>query len=603
MAETLSGSLSTNNEESHGYGTLGLILSWTATQNIANNTSAIKWTVKSKGTMSSGYWYYCYGVEVTINGTKVLNTTSKFEMRGDGGYKKTGTITVAHAADGSKSVSMSVRAKIYDNNWNCTKSGSFDLKKINRYALLSSGTDFTNENYPSIVYTNPAGTALTTDLKARITWKDTNNQDQATSWVTLNDDGGEYTFNSSTLTSANITSMLNACPSANYLAVKFDLQSTMGGVEYHDYKDAVMNVVNANPTFTTAPSYEDANPSVVAITGSNQTIVQRQSKLRIYHGTAAAQKGASLVNYPYSLRFNGQLYGFIGNYIEFDKPDLAGTYQAEITATDKRGNNVTSTINIVILDWTEPTADCTLERQNSFEATCDLKVTAHISSLGGLNASHLSITEKHRIIDTSTWSDVSSVPDDTATTRSLANTDAWEMEISVSDAFATTPYRITVPKGIPFIYKDTYNNSVAINGIPDDQNQLYVGGTIKTTGKITAPSMSITDISSQFSISKTSGNWSINAITAYRMGNFVSLQLTFVGNGSAVNTGINAFVGTLTAGPLPVLAAKTVTFISSSCIVVQIDSAGNIYARVTAANCTLGSGTTNSATLTFLVND
>ena len=600
----LSGSFNTTKYTTSSNGTLGLNISWTATQNIVNNTSTIKWTVKSNGSMSSGYYVKCYKVVVIINGTKVLNTTSEFNMYGDGKYKKTGSIVVAHGSDGSKTVSMSAQANIYysgDGNAR-TGSGSFTLNKINRYALISSGTDFTNESYPTIVYTNPAGTALTTGLKARITWKDTNNQDQATSWVTLNDEGGEYTFNSSTLTSANITSMLNACPSTTYLAVKFDLQSTMGGVEYHDYKDAVMNVVNAAPVFSTAASFLDANSSVVAVTGSNQVIVQRQSKLRIYHGTAVAQKGASLKPSPYSFYLNGQGYGFLGDYIEFDKPDLAGTYTGTIKAIDTRGNESVSTISFTVLDWTEPTADCSLERQNSFEATCDLKVTAHISSLNGRNASYLSITEKHRVAGSSTWSSAASVANDTTVQKTLANTDAWEMEISVSDAFYTETYRLTVGKGIPFIYKDTHRSSVAINGIPDADNQLYVGGKIKTTGKITAPSMSVHNISSQYSSSRTSGGWTVDSIEAFRTGNVVDLSIEFKGSGSAVASGGNAFVGVISGGPLPIHTVKASGFYGGNVLICALSSS-QIMVRICVGSVTLASNAYTSFNFTFIVDD
>lgn len=594
MAEVLSGSLSTNNEESHGYGTLGLTLSWTATQSIVNNTSTIKWTVKSKGTMSSGYWYYCYGVEVTINGTKVLNTTSKFEMKGDGGYKKTGTITVAHGTDGSKTVAMSVRAKIYDNSWNCTKSGSFTLKKINRYALVSSISDFTNDvannGYPTLVYTNPAGTALTTGLKARLAW---NNEANYTDWVTLNDEGGEYTFTSSTLTSANITSMLNSCPDSNALSLIVDLQSTMNGVEYHDKKAVTMYVEDANPIFSVAPSFQDALP---AIAGHSDVIVQKQSKLRIYHGTAQAQKGASLASVPYNLEFCGNVYNFEGAYVEIDKPDMAGTYTATIYATDTRTNTTPYDINITILEWSAPTAECSLERQNSFNTECDLKVDANYSGVNGFNT--IVIKEKHRVIGTSAWSTEVNVPDGETVVKSLANTSEWEMEITLSDIFGSVePIRLTVGKGIPYIYKDYKRNSFAFNSIPDADDQFKIGGQLK------CESMYVEDISSQYTITKTSGNWMLDAVTAHRTGNVVELAATFKGNGSAVSAGSNAFVGQCTAGHLPLVAAKGISFISSGGVVFQIDNDGNVYARVIGSSITLASTSTNTIPIVFIIND
>lgn len=587
----LSGSFNTSKYSTSSHGTLGLNVSWTATQNIANNTSTIKWTVKSNGTMSSGYYVKCYKVVVIINGTKVLNTTSDFNMYGDGKYKKTGTITITHGSDGNKTVAMSAQANIYysgDGNAQ-TGSKSFTLDKINRYALVSSITDFTNESYPTLVYSNPAGTSLTTGLKARLAW---NNEADYTDWVTLNDEGGEYTFTSSTLTSANITSMLNACPDSNILSLIVDLQSTMNGVEYHDKKTVTMNVVNANPTFSINPSYQDDLP---AIAGHSEIIVQKQSKLRIYHGTAQAQKGASLMPTPYSLYFNGQAYGFVGDYIEFDKPDLAGVYTATITAVDTRGNFVSHSFDITILEWSAPTAECSLERQNSFNTDCDLKVTGHISDLDGINT--LTITEKHRIIGSSSWSQETTVPDNTEITIALTNTSEWEMEVSVSDKFATTTYRLTVGKGIPYIYKDYKRNSFAFNSIPDDDDQFKIGGQLK------CESMYVEDISSQYTITKTSGNANFEEVKAHRCGNVITMQIMLRGAGSTWTAGSNIFVGTVT-GPLPTVAVNGCGYYDNACFIARISNSGGITFRwLVATKNNVATSQTIVATLTFITDN
>ena len=70
-----SGSVSTNKYSTSSHGTIGLILSWSITsQSIANNTTTIHWTLKSNGTMDSGYYVQAGPVTCTINGTKVVNT-------------------------------------------------------------------------------------------------------------------------------------------------------------------------------------------------------------------------------------------------------------------------------------------------------------------------------------------------------------------------------------------------------------------------------------------------------------------------------------------------------------------------------------------------
>lgn len=466
----LSGSFSTNKYTTSSHGTIGLTLSWTATQSIVNNTSTVTWTLKSSGTMSSGYYVQAGPVTVRIAGTTVLNTTSRFNMYGGGGYKRTGTITLSHTQEGARNMAMSVRAAIYSSSVNCTASKTFALDNIDRYALLTSIEDFTDEGNPTITYINPLGTDLVTDLKVRLTW---NSGANYTSWVALNDAGGTYTFN---LSAQDRTDLLSGCPNSNTLPIQYDLQSTMGGVDYHDYKNATMSVINADPT-AGAVTYQDSDAAIVAITGNNQIIVQNQSTLKIITSNSTANKGASIADYI--LNFNGVNTNITADkYLEIVTPNYSGTFVATVTTVDTRGNYVTATASITITPWSAPTAECTLERQNGFETNTDLFVDGTISTVTG---STMTITERHKETGGS-WSAAATIPDNTTTVLSLLNTTEWDVEVAVSDAFATTTYTLSVAKGIPIMFIDEDMSSVSIHGFPDAANQLYVDGTIKLNG-------------------------------------------------------------------------------------------------------------------------
>ena len=468
----LSGSVSTNKYSTSSHGTIGLVLSWTASQSIVNNQTTISWTLKSNGTMSSGYYVQAGPVTVKIAGTTVLNTTSRFNMYGGGGYHKSGTIKVKHNEDGSKSVSMSVRAAIYSASVNCTGSKTFSLNKITRYALLNSVSNFTdevnNDGYPTIEYSNPAGTDLVTGLKVRITW---DNGNDYTSWHSLDDGGADspYTFDSSTLTSGDIDRMLQFCTTSSSLPIKFDLQSTLGGVEYHDYKDATMSIVNANPT-AGAVSYSDIDPSVTAITGGVE-IVQSQSTLQIATATSTPKKYATIVQYV--LEFNGSYYDITSDkYYNIVKPNYSGTFTARVATIDSRGNIETATASITITPWQEPSATYSAERVNGFETNTTLTVDGTISTITG---SSMSITEKHSDDGGQTWTSPSSVPDNTPTTIALNNQNDWLIEIAVSDAFSTKTYTVQVGKGIPNIAIGKNWSSLGINAYPEKDGQLKIG--------------------------------------------------------------------------------------------------------------------------------
>lgn len=466
-----SGNFSTN-KYSGSLGTCGLNLSWSITsQSIVNNTSTIHWVLKSNGTMGSGQWYKAGPVTVVIGGKTVLSISSRFNMNGSGGFSRNGNVVITHNEDGSKSVSMSVKAAIYSASVNCTGSKSYTLTKINRYALINSATDFNDEGNPTITYSNPAGGDLASGIMARLKWLNADGvTEETTDWSDqLSDEGGTYTFDLDSYRNA----LRAACPDSNSLSVTVDLKSTMSGTEYHDTKVIQMSIVNAAPQ-AGAVTFEDTNSVVSGVTGDDQIIVQGQSTLHIVTAASTALKGASISSYV--INFGGVNYDITSDrYLDIIKPPYSGTFVATVTTTDSRGNTATATATIVITPWTAPSADCTAERVNGFETNTVLTVDGTISAVTG---SSMEISERHRKVGGS-WIGPNPVTNNTPATLSLDYADEWEIEVSVSDSFTTstpTVYVLPVGKGIPPAFVDVDMNSFGVNGFPDDDDQLFVGG-------------------------------------------------------------------------------------------------------------------------------
>lgn len=106
-----------------------LTFSWSVkSQDTANNKTTISWTLKGGGT--SGY-VYCGDFEVNIDGTKVYSNDTRREV-----YNTTtiasGTRTITHSADGTKTLTASVKASIYTYTQDRTGSGSWALPTIAR---------------------------------------------------------------------------------------------------------------------------------------------------------------------------------------------------------------------------------------------------------------------------------------------------------------------------------------------------------------------------------------------------------------------------------------------------------------------------------------
>lgn len=111
-----------------------VVLNWTATQDVVNNKSTISWDIKVSTTSSTGY-VVVSEIRAKINGTEVYYRNHDNHTNGYNGTQiASGTITVNHNSDGTKSVPMSIEAGIYQ--WAINKSGSdtFTLTQIDRAA-------------------------------------------------------------------------------------------------------------------------------------------------------------------------------------------------------------------------------------------------------------------------------------------------------------------------------------------------------------------------------------------------------------------------------------------------------------------------------------
>lgn len=155
------------------------------------------------------------------------------------------------------------------------------------------------------------------------------------------------------------------------------------------------------------------------------------------------------------------------------------------------------------------------------------------------------------------------------------------------------------------------NPSVIVLGNQDSGDPLLTiyatsDGGVVLADRVNCNTMLVNDISEDYIPSKTSGNWSIGSddgvyrIKAYRMGNLVQMTIAFHGNGSAVSSGSNGFIGAITGGALPVSQITLNGFYSSSILAATLDTDGSITVRPFSASCTLSSASRAYLTGTFI---
>lgn len=143
----LSGSVTTGS-----YDGRSVTLNWTATQSVANNTSTISWSLVGSGSASG--WVIVSELKVTINGSQAYYRSSSNHTDCYNGTKlASGTQTITHNNDGTKSFTIKVEAGIYSWAINKSGSGTFTLNTIARASNISSASNVILGNACSVKWT------------------------------------------------------------------------------------------------------------------------------------------------------------------------------------------------------------------------------------------------------------------------------------------------------------------------------------------------------------------------------------------------------------------------------------------------------------------
>lgn len=441
---------------------------------ITNNTSSVTvkvdaWRTNTGYTTSGTGTCYC-----TINGTKYSQSISNSQSITYNSHTVlfNRTVTIAHNADGSKTIAVS--AYINHARFDSSSQGfNVKLTTIPRQATITSAPNFNDTDNPTIQYSNPAGTVVTslqacislTGSQADIAYRD------------ISMTGTSYTFE---LTEAERNVLRSASPNSNTLNVIFYVKTVLSGNTYYSTLTRTMTIVNANPTISGA-TYEDINSTTTAITGDDQKIIQGQSTVAFNFASITAQKYATLSQLVIEVNaytvFDTISGSSLSNYtFNYGEINSSSNLNANIRVIDSRGNETSVSIPITMLAWSLPTAIITCARVNNFYTETTLNVDALYSSLDGNNT--ITIQYQYKEITSSTWSALASLQDNVPVTVNLDNTKQWNVKVIVTDRIGTTTYNLTVERGIPIIYFDRLNRSVGINCFPKNENSIESDGLV-----------------------------------------------------------------------------------------------------------------------------
>lgn len=451
-----------------------------SSQSIANNTTDIQTRlncVLNQGSVSgSGYTYTC-SYAPTVSGTGVWNFETETITSGSG--------TIGHNSDGTKSLSLSASMK--NSYWGLNKSisATVDLPRIPRQANITSAPNFNDEESPTITYNNSAGNSVNS-LQACIA--NPGGNIVYVPYRDINKTGTlSYTFNLTT----EERNTLRSAATSNTLPVKFYVRTIIGGNTYWSTLDRTMTIVNGNPTFTDVTSITDSNTTTTALTGDNTKFIKGVSNALVTINStdkAVANKQATMSNYI----VNGVSNPYAENFT-YTINNIA-TDTVTVYASDSRGNSTIVSNQIDLINYfsvSNNNNNIVVVRQNNVGSL----VTATFSGSWwnnnfGNSSNILTVSYRYKTTDSSTWT-TGTTPTLTTSGNTFAFTgtligdqtdngfdinEAYNIEITVSDRLSQTTFTATLNSGKPAIA--VYKNKVSI-GSKYDTN---LGGKLQVDG-------------------------------------------------------------------------------------------------------------------------
>lgn len=330
---------------------MNLYVYYKHSQDIATNTSTV-W-VGMYFTITNQYWDI--GTWTDFGGSYLGNSSSMgfsytvpANTKGTRWIVENKSFKVNHNAEGKATATIYWRWGV-NSTWGqfSKPSGSFNitLPTIPRQAKLTSAPNFNDEQNPTINYSNPAGSAVSS-LQACISL-DGSKDDIA--YRNISTTGTSYTFN---LTTAERNVLRNACATSNSRNVKFFVRTVIGGNTFYSTLDKTLSIVNATPTLS--PTVTDVNEGSILLTGDPNTIIKNHNSMQVNSG-AATYKGAWITSQKITCG-SKSINGGSGTLSSVD------SNQFVFTVTDSRGNSASRTITKAFVDYT--TLTCNLTAKN-----------------------------------------------------------------------------------------------------------------------------------------------------------------------------------------------------------------------------------------------
>lgn len=406
---------------------------------IENNTSQVEWWV---GIRSNTAYHNHYGLSetyvVNINGTVVHNAVHTPTVNsGATVWVASGTTTVSHNADGSKSISVSAsfnnadRGTYLPTTGSC--SGSLKLTTIPRATTPS--IDKPSLDCGSAIKISGTSASSNFSHKVYVTWNETKIQIGTIASGTTTP---SFSYTIPTAWEKNI-------PDSTSGIATFTLETISGSTSVGSKTvNATIKVRSGVVPSIGTVSISDTN-SICAGIGQ---YVQSQSKLKFSIATSGNQ-GSTITSV--STKFNGQTYS--GSTFTTQAIQNSGTLSYTITVTDSRGRTATKSGSVSVTAYNPPSlTNVSAKRANSGYAVDESSGTYALLhfKVGFTSLSNKNVTSfyiQYRTSGASSWTKI----------NSWANNYTLEQDYKAGNLFTSTTSTYEIAFGVKDKFMSDYS--------------------------------------------------------------------------------------------------------------------------------------------------
>lgn len=414
----LSGSVTTSSSSGRS-----VTLNWSATQSIANNTSTVSWTLVGSGSASG--WVRVSELRVTINGTQVYyRGSSNHTDCYNGTQLASGSTTISHNSDGTKSFSISVEAGIYQWAINCSGSGTFTLNTIARASSITSASSITLGNACSVKWT-PASSSFKYKIKFALgSWSYT------TGYISPGITSA-YTYTGYTIP----VSVANYITSATTGTMTAYLYTYNGTTQIGSTSSKTFTVTVPSSVIPTISSFsvavDNSANSVIAGWGLYVAGYSKAKLTTAASGSYSSTISSFTISGAYSATKSGTSLSYTGSTLT-----SSGTKTFSVVAKDSRGrSSASSSKSVTVYAYSKPAVSSFTAARSTSDATkMIVKANWTFASVNSKNSA--TGTLYYKLSTSSSWTTYGTISKNTTTTLTgtFAEDHSYDFRVIVKDA-------------------------------------------------------------------------------------------------------------------------------------------------------------------------